>query len=240
MSKRKNKNQRPASASDNGGTVTVVDGDAVGVAPGGETATVEASNDDAAGEPTAEAVVDEEVLAMIADDEAPEAVTTTEAEAEITADDVAEPTDDEVLAAIDSAKSSGGSKRSQKPATVMRDFTAVAQIDEATLKANLDGINAKKVREKAENLIAAVQSGKKLSRYTADAVTHLKTEGRVNGKSLVEMFQAKGLGLGTARAQSQQMTALFKVVGLAAPEDGSKDLVLQDNNLADELVKIAA
>jgi hypothetical protein len=244
MSKRSKKQNNQPAAGDNGGTVTVVDGDAVGVAPGGETAvveteTVEASNDDTAIEATAEPVLDEEVLAMIADDSSDGATTTDAEQPEITAEDVEEPTDDEVLAAIDSAKApkkSGGKKAAP---VVMRDFTAVAAIDEATLKANLDGINAKKVREKADNLIAAIQSGKKLSRYTRDAVEHLKADGRVNGKSIADMFQTKGLSLGTARAQSQQMTALFKAVGLAAQDNGSKDLVLQDNTLADELLKTA-
>jgi hypothetical protein len=222
--------------------VTQIDGNAVGVAPEGTAGdqgaeVIEASNDDAETAETVVAEVDPAVLDMLADESAPEAVTTTEPE--VTADDVPEPTDDEVLAAIDNAKTPRKSG-TKAPATVMRDFTAVASIDEATLKANLDGISAKKVREKAENVIAAVQSGKKLSRYTADAVAHLKEQGRVNGKSLADMFQTKGLSLGTARAQSQQMTALFPLIGLATKEDGSKDLVLQDNNLADELVKIAA
>lgn len=239
MGRRKNKGTSQSQSTD-GGSVTVVDDNAAGVAPEGAATAeiVEASNDDATVEETAVAEVDPAVLELLADDSAPETVTTTDAE--VTADDVPEPTDDEVLAAIDSAKAPSSKRGAKTPPAIMRDFTAIAQIDEATLKANLDGINAKKVREKAENLIAAVQSGKKLSRYTADAVKHLKAQGRVSGKTLADMFQAEGLGLGTARAQSQQMTALFKCVGLAAPEAGSKDLVLQDNNLAEELVKLAA
>jgi len=129
-----------------------------------------------------------------------------------------------------------------KPAPApARRFTDVAAIDDVTLKANLDGCKAVKVTEKAMNVIAAIESGKKLSRYTKDAVKKLQADGRVSGKSLVEEFIAKQLSDGTARAQAQQMTALFKMLGIAMPDPtNSRELVVNDADLLKELVALAA
>lgn len=258
MSKRKNNksNQRASNAADSGGSLTVVDGNAVGVAPGGETALeitatedgIEiaeiASNDDAITAETIEPVLDADVLAALAADGPAPAVTVDSDEPTITAEDVDPPSDEEVLAAIAATGKKAGRKSGTKtptPApTVMRAFTAVALIDQATLDTNLAGCNAKKVREKADNLIAAIEHGKKLSGYTKIAVKALAADGRFSGKSMVERFQAEGLSIGTSRAQAQQMTALFRLVGAVAPEAGSKDLVVQDNALIQELVPLAA
>jgi hypothetical protein len=122
------------------------------------------------------------------------------------------------------------------PVVPIRNFSDVAAMDKASLSAQLvAGTTAKKIIEKAENLIAAVESGKKLSRYTSIAVKALIANGTVSGKSLVDTFTGEGLGLGTARSQAQQMTTLFKMAGIATANTGSKDLVLADTNLAQEL-----
>lgn len=253
MSKRNKKGRNTPASTDNGSDLTLVDGNAVGLAPEGGagdagTEVVEAAdtNDNAEIVEIAEPVVAEDVLAALAADETPPTVTTTDAdEPTITAEDVDEPTEDEVLAAIDASGTTPKSRKSsttpKEPAQPMREFTAVAAIDEQTLQKNLDGCNAKKVREKADNLIAAVTHGKKLSRYTAVAVSELMEHGRFSGKSMTERFKTEGLSEGTARAQAQQMTALFKLVGAAAPDaNAPRDLVLQDNGLVEELAKIAA
>jgi hypothetical protein len=58
---------------------------------------------------------------------------------------------------------------------------------------------------------------------------------------MADRFQAEGLSLGTSRAQAQQMTALFRLVGAAAPDaNAPRDLVIQDNGLVQELAKLAA
>lgn len=127
--------------------------------------------------------------------------------------------------------------RTPKAPVVVREFVSVAAIDAPTLKSNLDGINAKKVQEKAQNLIQAIESGKKLSGYTKKAVEVLVADGKITSKSLVDAYLGSGLKDGTARAQAQQMTALFKAVGLATPAAGSpRELMLADNDLAKELL----
>lgn len=142
------------------------------------------------------------------------------------------------------SKSAPKGKKATEPTVVIpvRAFTDVAAIDEAELKSRLDALNAKKVHEKVQNLIQTVEGRKsKLSRYTRDAVKLLAKDGKVSGKSLVEMFMAEDLSVGTARAQAQQMTALFKVVGAVAPTAGDKhELAIADQGLVDELVKLAA
>lgn len=127
------------------------------------------------------------------------------------------------------------------PSTPARDFYTVANIDAATLTANMAACEAIKVKEKANNLIAAIEHGKKLSRYTGIAVAALVADGKVSGKSLVEKFESVGLSAGTARAQAQQMTALFRMTGLVQADlTVPRDLYITDKRLADELVTLAA
>lgn len=127
------------------------------------------------------------------------------------------------------------------PAAPIRKFSEVAAMDKASVDAALNACTAKKVTEKAINVLQAIEAGKKLSRYTADALRKLKADGRVTSKALVEDYLAKGLGEGTARAQSQQMTALFKMLGIALPDpNNARELVVSDTKLVDELVKLAA
>lgn len=127
------------------------------------------------------------------------------------------------------------------PAAPKRDFHSIAQIDKPTLNANLDACNAKKVIEKAQNLIQAIEVGKKLSRYTSVAIKRLVSDGKITGKSLVDALEGEGLSIGTARAQAQQMTALFQIAGIAQKDaTAPKELVIADKGLADELMKLAA
>jgi hypothetical protein len=234
-------------------------------------ATVEALLDAADPVTASDDEVDPEILAMLGDDSVelpaavvvdPEAVAdtavdlTTDGTETVATDDVdvtieAED-EDAILAELEdddsaAAPAAAGSKPARKkrepkaPAVATRQFTDVAAIDPAALKANLDASTAKKVNEKIQNLVQAVETGKTLSRYTQVAVKTLVRDGKISGKSLVEAFQAENLSIGTARAQSQQMTALFKTVGLVTPAaDAPRELMLADQGLADELVKLAA
>lgn len=133
-------------------------------------------------------------------------------------------------------------KQPKAPAAPTRAFCDVADhMDDAALKAALDSINAKKVHEKAQNMVQAITTGKKLSGFTQLAVKKLLADGRISGKSLVEAYQADGKSLGTARAQSQQMTALFKALGIAQPDPSNpRELVPASNGLVRELEQLAA
>jgi hypothetical protein len=245
MSKRSKKNAAPAAVEQQENNDAAVETATVET-PATETTVETAETVDAEVELTAEPVVADDVLAMLAGDDAtdePAAATTEDAPAAADAEiEVDEPTDDEVLATINQAGSkSSGTKQPKAPPVITRDFTAVAQIDRATLDANLAACNAKKVREKAENLIAAVQSGKKLSRYTQVAVKQLVANGAISGKDMVAAFLNEGLKEGTARAQAQQMTALFRLVGAVVPDATTKGrLVANDAGLIKELEALAA
>lgn len=157
--------------------------------------------------------------------------------------------EDAILAALEADKDTAATpkKRAAKPkdtaaTTPTRAFCDVADhLDDASLKAALDSINAKKVAEKAQNVVQAITSGKKLSGFTQLAVKTLVSAGRVSGKTLVEAYQADGKSLGTARAQAQQMTALFKALGIAQPDPANpRELVPANNGLVRELELLAA
>jgi hypothetical protein len=102
-------------------------------------------------------------------------------------------------------------------------------VDTATL---INSINAKKVQEKAVNLIDARYAGKRLSVFTQIAVRTLKDAGKLTAKTLADLYQNVGSGKsyspGTARSQAQQMTALLVHFGLAS-KSGS-ELVANDQS----------
>lgn len=177
---------------------------------------------------------------------------------DLTGEDVDEETVEQALAKLEkeenekkakstSSKPKAGSKgskpkgKSEKVETApARNFYDVAAIDKPTFD-KTRGALAKKVGEKADNVVQAIERGKKLSRYTADAVLLLSKEGRMSAKRLCEAFINANLSEGTARAQSQQMTSLFKALGIAEPDPANaKDLIVKDKGLVDELVKLAA
>lgn len=175
------------------------------------------------------------------------AETTEDVDVELDADDeeailaAAAADDDNKPAATPRGRKKAAAASTAAPA-VQRQFCDVADhLDPASLKTALDGINAKKVAEKAQNLIQCIETGKKLSGFTKLAVKTLTTKGRVTSKDLVEAFQADGKSLGTARAQSQQMTSLFKQLGIATQDPNEpKALVPADNALVKELALLAA
>ena len=194
--------------------------------------------------PPAETVEDVvENLGAVSEDDVKEVIEK-DADALLAALDAHDNTDPQAVASAASTTKAPRKKKDATqaaPAVPKRDFHSVASIDPATFKTNLDGCNAKKVQEKAQNLIQAIETGKKLSRYTSVAVKRLVADGKVTGKGLVEALQGEGLSLGTARAQAQQMTALFRIAGIAQPDQTApKELVIADATLANELVKLAA
>ena len=168
-----------------------------------------------------------------------------------TGEDVDEETVEQALAKLekeDAKKKAPSSKPKSKPkgktekveTVAARNFHDVAAIDKPAFNRAREGL-AKKVGEKADNVVQAIERGKKLSRYTADAVVLLSKEGRMSAKRLCEAFIKNNLSEGTARAQSQQMTSLFKALGIAEPDPANaKDLIVKDKGLVDELVKLAA
>ena len=194
--------------------------------------------------PPAETVEDVvENLEAVSEDDVKEVIEK-DADALLAALDADDNTDPQAVASAATTTKAPRKKKdatATTPAVPKRDFHSVASIDSATFKTNLDGCNAKKVQEKAQNLIQAIETGKKLSRYTSVAVKRLVADGKVTGKGLVEALQGEGLSLGTARAQAQQMTALFRIAGIAQPDQTApKELVIADATLANELVKLAA
>jgi len=197
---------------------------------------------------------DEDILAAL---EAADSAASTETEATetevVAVEDIdvslEEQDEDAILAALeaDAPDTPAKKKRAAKPkdtvvAAPARAFCDVADhLDDASLKAALDSINAKKVAEKAQNVVQAITTGKKLSGFTQLAVKTLVSAGRVSGKTLVEAYQADGKSLGTARAQAQQMTALFKALGIAQPDPANpRELVPANNGLVRELELLAA
>lgn len=133
-------------------------------------------------------------------------------------------------------------RKAAEPKVATRQFTEVATMSRDDFKAVLDAEStAKKIREKGNNLIEAIEKGTKLSNYTKIAVKALANDGKVSGKSLTEAYTAAGLKIGTARAQSQQLTSLFKLSGICAPDATTpRELVIADQKLVDELVLLAA
>jgi len=199
-------------------------------------------------------ISEDEILAELeaADTSVEDTTEQTEVEVQATEDvDVSleEQDEDAILAEIEATEDTKPSKKraSKKAASpaaplVTRQFCDVADhMDDAALKSALDSINAKKVQEKATNVVQAITSGKKLSGFTKLAVKTLLSNGRINAKTLVEAYQADGKSLGTARAQAQQMTALFKALGIAQPDPANpRELVPASNGLVRELELLAA
>jgi len=97
---------------------------------------------------------------------------------------------------------------------------------------------AKKVAEKIENLCDAVETGKRLSGFTKLAVKGLVGRGELTAKDLVSAYVSDGKTEGTARAQAQQMTALFRQLGLTTVD--GRVYRLSNKPLADALMKAAA
>lgn len=195
----------------------------------GDTGDVEASSDTT--ETVAAAEEEEEVEVEIDDNDVEIALKNLEADDK----------NGEAAKSTKPKKRESGGDAARKVEVQLRKFSDVASLTDKELDERRQSVTAKKVREKVDNVIAAIESGKKLSRYTVDAVKALVKDGRVSGKSLTQTYLDGGLKDGTARAQSQQLTAVFKALGVAAPDpNNNRELVVADKPLLDELVKLAA
>lgn len=116
-------------------------------------------------------------------------------------------------------------------------FLALTKLDATVYQDRFDAA-AKKVKEKAANAVAAIDNGKKLSRFTSLAVKSLVDKGTVTSADLIQTYRDAGLGDGTARAQGQQMTALFRMFDLV--EQDGKNFKLANEELGKHLVSVAA
>lgn len=74
--------------------------------------------------------------------------------------------------------------------------------------ARIDGI-AKKIGEKAVNLLSWLAGRAKLSNYTEQALRLLIEKGKITSKDLLEHYKARPYSEGTSRSQSQQLMKLL-------------------------------
>jgi len=91
------------------------------------------------------------------------------------------------------------------------------------LKSVVDGL-AKKVGDKAVNLLRNQSEPKKLQNYTRLGLAHLIEEGSTSSKMLTDAFQKAGYTLGTARSQANQLMALLPALKVA--DKSGKNLTL--------------
>lgn len=82
------------------------------------------------------------------------------------------------------------------------------------LKTNVDSL-AKKVGDKAVNLLRNASDPRKLQNYTRLGLEFLIENGAASSKTLTDMLQAKGYTIGTARSQANQLMALLPALKVA-------------------------
>jgi len=156
-------------------------------------------------------------------------------------DQVDASTDQDIDASVDQPEKPKTRKKAEKsaepPAPSIEFASIVGEDTQKEIFERLDK-SAKKVIEKAKNVIAAVERGKKLSGFTKDAVIVLASKPEIQTKDLVEHYVGRGLSIGTARAQAQQMTSIFKVFGIA--EQNGSVYRKVDSPLAAKLEQMAA
>jgi hypothetical protein len=106
-----------------------------------------------------------------------------------------------------------------------------ADVDEtaalAEMKDSIDRL-AKKVGDKAVNLLRYRAQPKKLQNYTRLGLELLVSQGYADSKTLTKHLQSSGYTIGTARSQANQLMALFPALKIAnkagktlAPSDES-------------------
>lgn len=163
-----------------------------------------------------------------------ESVESTDLNTEIAAPSVTPVTTAEV-AAVEEKKakrkrvSSAGKKKSEVIASHLGANSAeyfVLETADADLKpdelkdrekevlASIDAL-AKKVSEKAVNLMNFVKTGEHLSVYTTIALDLLTEKGTVTSENLRQKMRDEGYTVGTSNSQSQQMFQLFPALKIA-------------------------
>lgn len=82
------------------------------------------------------------------------------------------------------------------------------------LKTTVDGL-AKKVGDKAVNLLRYQNEPKKLQNYTRVGLEYLLSNGSASSKDLTELLQKRGYTIGTARSQANQLMSLLPALKVA-------------------------
>lgn len=99
-----------------------------------------------------------------------------------------------------------------------------AEAYDAILAVIADPKVAKKVVDKAENLLDFAAGRRALSTYTRVTLDALVKSGATTSTELVKLLESRDYSPGTARAQAQQMMALFPLVGVAGREKSALTL----------------
>lgn len=94
-----------------------------------------------------------------------------------------------------------------------------------------------KIAEKFENLFTSLAADREPSRYTKMAFSYLYDKGEATSADLVKMYQASGLGEGTARSQCGQIMNLLSTVKIAN-RSGQKLTLLPTNTITKRLHKL--
>lgn len=179
--------------------------------------------------------VTEVSLAEIDDEAVLKSITDDIEEAEIAAAEIIAEAPVEVLVKVEKVKE----RVARGPRVTDRsEFYALAGMTEEDFNARIDSA-AKKVKEKIENLADAVV-GNRLSGYTIKALKFANKNDRTfTVKGLEKEYEEEyRFSTGTAKAQAQQMSALFSSLGLA-DKDG-KTFKLRSTPLVDKLLSMAA
>lgn len=116
------------------------------------------------------------------------------------------------------------------------DVEDVSTVD--TLKSTVDNL-AKKVGDKAVNLLRWQHDPKKLQGYTRLGVEHLLEHSTISSKSLTEHFQKSGYTIGTARSQANQLMSLLPALKVAS-KSGRELTVNADSTIVASFQSAAA
>lgn len=105
--------------------------------------------------------------------------------------------------------------------------------DESLVEALKDDVDklAKKVGDKAVNLIRFQGDSKKLQGYTRIGLSKLIEDGEASSKQLTDHFVSAGYTIGTARSQANQLMTLFPALKVAH-KSGRNLLLNADSTIA--------
>lgn len=106
------------------------------------------------------------------------------------------------------------------------------------LKDTVDSL-AKKVGDKAVNLLRYAGQPNKLQGYTRLGIEHLINAGDANSRSLTDHLQAQGYTIGTARSQANQLMSLLPALGIAT-RSGKQLTLNKDSGLLKEYQEAVA
>ncbi len=104
------------------------------------------------------------------------------------------------------------------------------------LKSDVDNL-AKKVGDKAVNLLRFHSVPNKLQNYTRLGLEHLVKNGSTSSADLTKLLQGAGYTIGTARSQANQLMSLFPTLKVA--NRAGKTLTLNEDSTIVESFKSA-